>query len=103
MMKKTLGMISFGAAVLLASAVASSYAQTNSGTAPEHKGNTGWTGGTSDQPSQAKASETTGQTTADPATQAARDAESAKTQPLVAEGLDLKGPPRQFPANKTAE
>jgi hypothetical protein len=102
MMKKTLGKLLFGAAVLLATAVAAS-AQSDPGTAPEHKGNTGWTGGSADQPSQTKASETTGQNTADPAAQAARDAESAKSQPLTAAGLDLQGTPRRFPANKTPE
>lgn len=111
---KTLGIMSSAAALLLASAITVSYAQSDSGTAPEHKGNTGWTGGSRDQPSQNdqngqsggsqnKASETTGQNTADPAAQAARDAASAKTQPLMATGEDLKGPPERFPANKTPE
>jgi hypothetical protein len=107
-MMKTLGIIPFGAALLLASAMTVSLAQSNSGTAPEQKGNTGWTGGSSDQPSQSggsqnKASGTTGQGIGDPAYQAARDAESAKTQPLTATGEDLNGPPIRFPANKTPE
>jgi hypothetical protein len=37
------------------------------------------------------------------AAQAARDAEAAKTQPLMAEGLDLKGEPRRFAPRNTVE
>ncbi len=62
-----------------------------SGTAPEGKGSTGWTGGTRDQNPQ-----TTGQG-------AAQDAEAAKDQPAVATGEDLKGPPTQFAPSKTPE
>jgi hypothetical protein len=109
MMQKTLGKVLFGAAVLLATAVTTSYAQ-SSGTEPQDKGNTGWTGGQRDQPSQngrtGSASETTGQKSADSITQAvqgAHDADSAKTQPLMATGEDLDGPPQRFPANKTPE
>jgi hypothetical protein len=63
-----------------------------SGTAPEGKGSTGWTGGARDQNSQ-----TTGQGTS------ARDAEAAKDQPSTATGDDLKGPPKKFPPNQTPE
>jgi len=82
----------------------------SSGTEPQDKGNTGWTGGSRDQPTQqnggGNGSATTGQSMPDPAAQAAqaaRDAESAKTQPLMAEGLDLNGQPKQFPARLTPE
>jgi hypothetical protein len=111
-MMRYLGLMPFVAIAIVAS-VTLAPAQ-SSGTEPQDKGNTGWTGGSRDQPSQSgqdgKASATTGQNTPDPAAQAAaqaaqaaRDTESAKTQPLMAEGVDLKGPPRQFPANKTPE
>jgi hypothetical protein len=99
--------------VIVATMIASMTLATaqSSGTAPSDKGSTGWSGGSRDLPGQTgldgktqnKPSETTGQNSADPSVLAAHDAESAKTQPLMAEGLDLKGPPRQFPANKTPE
>lgn len=60
-----------------------------SGTAPENMGATGWTGGSRGQ--------TTGQGSS------TQDAEAAKDQPVEATGEDLKGPPTQFPANKTPE
>lgn len=84
----------------------------NSSTEPKDKGKTGWTGGARDQPTQEHTggssrdgAETTGQAPADPAkaAEAARETETAKTQPLMATGLDLKGPPVRFPANKTPE
>jgi hypothetical protein len=106
-MKKMIGKMLFGLAVMLATVVAAS-AQ-SSGTEPQDKGNTGWTGGQRDQPSQEgqnKGSETTGQKSSDPITQAiqnAHDADSAKTQPVEATGEELKGPSRQFPAAKTPE
>jgi hypothetical protein len=95
------------AATILASAQGSS-------TEPQDKGNTGWTGGSRDQPTQqnggGNGSAPAGQNSPDPAAQAAaqaaqaaRDAESAKTQPVMAEGLDLNGPPRQFAARLTPE
>lgn len=62
-----------------------------SGTEPEGKGSTGWTGGAR-QPS-----ETTGQSDRNP------DPEAAENQPYMATGKDLKGPPMRFPANKTPE
>jgi len=102
---KTLGFISWGAALLLASAITVSYAQSGSGTAPEHKGNTGWTGGSRDQPSQ-NGPDAGSQSTAIGTTgQGSRnsDPEAAANQPLMATGVDLKGPPRRFPANQTPE
>lgn len=60
-----------------------------SGTAPENMGATGWTGGSR--------GETSGKTSP------AQDAEAAKDQPVEASGRDLKGPPQQFPPNKTPE
>ena len=59
-------------------------AQDNSGITPEGMGSTGWTGGNRGQ---------TG--TGNP--------EAAKDQPFMATGVDLKGPPRQFPAGQTPE
>lgn len=94
---KTVGLLS-AAAVLLAS-VTVTFAQGNSGTAPEHKGNTGWTGGSQDQPSQKKSSETTGQSQK----VEVHDEALAKDQPLMATGEDLNGPPRRFAPSKTPE
>jgi hypothetical protein len=94
---KTVGILT-AAALLLASATVS-YAQTASGTAPEHKGNTGWTGGAQDQPSQAKPGETSG---AAPKVEV-HDADKAKDQPPVASGEDLKGPAVQNAPSKTPE
>ena len=34
---------------------------------------------------------------------AATDPDAAQNQPFMATGLDLKGPPRQFPAGQTPE
>jgi len=34
---------------------------------------------------------------------AATDPDAAQNQPFMAAGLDLKGPPRQFPADQTPE
>lgn len=62
------------------------------GSAPDGKGSTGWTGGARDQSPQ-----TTGQSNS------ARDAEAAKDQPSMATGEDLNGPPEKFPANQTPE
>ncbi len=90
---KRLGIMSFGAALLLSTAITGAQAQSQSGTAPDNQ----------QQDKQSPPSTTTGQSTTDPATQAARDADSAKTQPLMATGEDLKGPPIRFPANKTPE
>ena len=60
-----------------------------SGTAPENMGATGWTGGSRGQ--------ATGQAGS------SSDGEAAKDQPAMATGEDLKGPAKQFPANKTPE
>jgi hypothetical protein len=66
-----------------------------SGTAPENMGATGWTGGSRGQTHDSAT--TTGQGNS------ARDTEAAKDQPVMATGEDLKGPPTQFPPNKTPE
>ena len=68
----------------------------NSGTAPEHLGSSGWTGGSRGQ---TKDGATTGQNVGP----SRDDPEAAKNQPSMATGEDLKGPPTQFPANKTPE
>jgi hypothetical protein len=67
----------------------------SSGTAPENIGATGWTGGSRGQTKDSAT--TTGQGNA------AQDAAAAKDQPVEASGQDLKGPPQQFPPNKTPE
>ena len=59
-------------------------AQDNSVAAPEGRGSTGWTGGNRGP---------TG--TGNP--------ETAKDQPFMASGVDLKGPSQQFPAGQTPE
>jgi hypothetical protein len=94
---KAVGIISV-AALLLASATVS-YGQSNSGTAPENKGNTGWTGGSQDQPSQSKPGETTGQGKK----VEVHDDALAKNQPLTATGEDLNGKPTRFAPSKTPE
>jgi hypothetical protein len=66
-----------------------------SGTAPENMGATGWTGGSRGQTHDSAT--TTGQGGGE------RDTEAAKDQPVMATGEDLKGPPAQFPPNKTPE
>jgi len=71
----------FAGAMLAAAPI---MAQDNAGTAPEGRGSTGWTGGNRGQ---------TG--TADP--------DAAANQPFMASGVDLKGPPQQFPAGQTPE
>jgi len=60
----------------------------NTGTGPEDRGSTGWTGGNRQQTK----SETTG-----------AGASGASDQPEMGSGPDLKGPPVRFPANKTPE
>jgi hypothetical protein len=92
MMKKMLGKMLFGAAVMLATAVTAANAQNTPG--DQEKGSTGWSGGSKDQPSQ---STTTGQKVE------VHDDAAAKTQPEVATGEDLKGPPQQFAPSKTPE
>lgn len=103
---KTVGILS-AAALLLASATLS-YAQGTSGTAPEDKGKTGWTGGAQDQPSQS--GNTKGDTQGKPAETTgtgqkveANDGALATDQPLMATGADLKGPPQRFPPSRTPE
>ncbi len=60
----------------------------NSGTAPENRGVTGWSGGSRDQ----KVDE-----------EPAAEARAAADQPWMAEGVDLKSEPRQFSPRKTVE
>jgi hypothetical protein len=112
-MMRKLGLMPLIAAAMLASATFS-FAQNNTppadavenpattsqqnsgtGTAPENMGATGWTGGSRGQTKDSAT--TTGQGSA------AQDAEAAKDQPVMATGEDLKGPPKQFPPNKTPE
>ena len=110
---RALGLTPLIAAVMMVSAT-TSFAQNNtppanavenpsnttqhnsgSGTAPENMGSTAWTGGSRGQTHDSAT--TTGQSNS------ARDTEAAKDQPVMATGEDLKGPPTQFPANKTPE
>jgi hypothetical protein len=78
------------ALAMLVATVTASYAQ-NSG--DEQKGATGWSGAAKSQVDQG----------GNNPEQTARDAEAAKSQPLMAEGIDLKGPPRQFAPRLTPE
>jgi len=56
----------------------------NTGTDPANMGNTGWTGGRADGNREGSK-------------------ETSADQPVMATGEDLKGPPAQFPPNKTPE
>lgn len=72
-------------------------AQTDShseGTAPGNMGTSGWTGGTGGSHIGTSNAHTTG---------AATPASPEADQPEMATGVDLKGPPTRFPANKTPE
>jgi hypothetical protein len=112
-MMRTLGLMPLIAVTVLVSATVS-FAQNNtppanavenpattpqhssgSGTAPENMGATGWTGGSRGQTHDSAT--TTGQGNS------AQDTAAAKDQPVMATGEDLKGPPTQFPPNKTPE
>jgi hypothetical protein len=114
-MMRTLGLPLIAAAMMASATV--SFAQNNTppanavenpattpqhnsgtGTAPENMGATGWTGGSRGQTHDSAT--TTGQGNA---AQDAKDAAAAKDQPAMATGEDLKGPPTQFPPNKTPE
>jgi len=75
------------AIVLMATAMAS--AQNDGSTAPQNRGNTGWTGG-SREPDPAALNA--------PASNA-----DAPDQPWTATGLDLQGPARRYPPNQTRE
>ncbi len=66
-----------------------------SGTSPAEMGATGWSGGSRGQ--------THDSATSTGAGNSGTNSEAAKDQPLMATGEDLKGPPAQFPANKTPE
>jgi hypothetical protein len=73
------------------------------GTAPEGMGSTGWTGGTGGSHIGTSNSQTKGETTGSGSAASSSDPETAKNQPEMATGVDLKGPPTRFPANKTPE
>jgi hypothetical protein len=103
---KSRGILSWASVLLLTCGMASyAYAQGDaSNTTPEHKGNTGWTGGARDQPSQSGESSTTiGKSAPDAIIQSPQDAEAASTQPPMATGTDLNGPAQRFPPSKTPE
>jgi hypothetical protein len=99
---KHLAMISIVAAALMAGAGGvlaqdntPKQPNSNSGTSPAEMGATGWTGGTRGQTHDSATG--TGQANS------GTNSEAAKDQPVMATGEDLKGPPAQFPANKTPE
>jgi hypothetical protein len=99
---KNLALMPIAAAMLLAAATGTlaqnntpKQPNTNSGTSPAEMGATGWTGATRGQ--------THDSATVSGPGASARDTEAAKDQPAMATGADLKGPPAQFPANKTPE
>ena len=81
------------------------------GTKPENMGSTGWTGGTGGShigtsnslTNDGSATKGTAGTTGSGASDASPNSEAAKNQPLTATGVDLKGEPTRFPANKTPE
>lgn len=68
------------------------------GTAPQGMGSTGWTGGTGGSHIGTSNQQTTGMGAGK-----TPDNEAAADQPEMATGVDLKGPPTRFPANKTPE
>lgn len=63
------------------------------GTKPDNRGSTGWGGGAKEP----EGKETTGSISASP------KPGDASGQPPLASGVDLKGPPQQFPPNQTPE
>jgi hypothetical protein len=71
--------------------------RSNSGTAPENMGASGWTGGRKDATPQA---ETSG---AGPGDVHSETPGNINNDSVYATGTDLKGPPAQFPANQTPE
>jgi len=85
------------------------------GTKPENMGSTGWTGGTGGShigtsnslTDDGAATNGTAGTTGSGANAGTNDptpnSEAAKDQPLMATGVDLKGEPTRFPANKTPQ
>ncbi|WP_137046144.1 hypothetical protein [Pseudolabrys sp. FHR47] len=83
----------------------------DSGTKPENMGSTGWTGGTGGShigtsntlTEQGDASKGTTGAASDDTKTLSPNSEAAKDQPLMATGVDLKGPPTRFPANQTPE
>jgi hypothetical protein len=89
---KTLTIVAFATTFVLA-APALTFAQDNStnGTGNQDKGSSGWTGGTrnpSDGGDKSKGN---------------LDTKSPETGVSYAEGLNLKGPPRQFPPGRPPE
>jgi hypothetical protein len=107
---KTTHTLLFATAILLAAFTADSFAQSentpaqpsgppNTTGAPPHpdaeRGTTGWSGA-SKQPM--PGDQTALDSSGDPA-----DPGAAINQPWMATGIDLKGPPVRFPANKTPE
>jgi hypothetical protein len=71
--------------------------RSNSGTAPENMGASGWTGGRKDATPQA---ETTG---SGPGDARSETPGNINNDSVYATGTDLKGPPAQFPATQTPE
>jgi hypothetical protein len=79
--------------MLLLTAPALAQGDSSSGSAPDNKGNTGWTGGAPD---------TGGATQNKPKKTPAEDAALAEGQPEMAEGLNLRQS-HKFPAYRTVE
>ena len=96
---KTFVIVSMFASTLLAAAVTASYAQ-NAG--DQEKGSTGWSGGSKDQPTQARSQSDPANATAGQKVQV-HDESLAKDQAPIATGEDLKGPPAQLAPSKTPE
>ena len=94
-----------GASLALSSAVLAQNAAGGNGDSPQNKGSTGWTGAhpetggataSKGEPGKPKDA-TTGQSVE------VHDEAAAKSQPLMATGEDLKGPPTRFAPSKTPE
>jgi hypothetical protein len=92
------------ALALISSGVAAQNGMGGSGTDPQNRDNTGWTGAHPGTGGGTNASTTPGKpATTGQAAPEVDDQAEAKDQPTVATGEDLKGPPTQFAPSKTPE
>ena len=102
---KPIGVFALAAALVLSSAVTLSALDSKTGTSgttdwgtrpnpDQERNNNGWSGGNR-QADQVKSDSKDNRRSDDP--------EAAVNQPLMATGVDLNGPPMQFPADKTPE
>jgi hypothetical protein len=90
--------------LLITSGIAGNGWGDESSTSPEHKGNTGWTGGGQNHNNRSGGSSTvTSPTGQGAAVKSPKDDAAASTQPPMATGSDLNGTPQRFPPNQTPE